>query len=175
MNAAAPNVLRPNRRVLRTSAAAAVVATGIAATPPSQPDKEPAMKRAFVPIAILVATATVSSAAYGLLGAGHSSDTQALTAATMPAGNQPTAVVSGDDVSLSWAASTLPDTTPMSGYFVTRHQGATVVPTTGGCAGVVTGTTCTEADVPVGVWEYGITPKYSNWTGPESPRLTVEV
>jgi hypothetical protein len=133
------------------------------------------MKRALIPIAILAATATVSGAAYGLLGAARSSGTQSLTAATMPDGSQPTATVSENDVSLSWGANTLPGPTPMSGYLVFRHQGATSVPATGGCAGVVTETTCTETDVPTGVWEYGITPKFQNWTGPESARVTVEV
>lgn len=141
--------IRQARRALRAGAAAVAVATGIVAT---------------------------AGGAYGAFSMMLDSPANSISAAAVPAGNQPTAtVLNTDDVELDWAPTTIPVSQAVDGYLVFRHQGPTSVPATGGCAGVVTATTCTEADVPIGVWQYGIQPKYKNWTGPESPRVTIEV
>jgi hypothetical protein len=95
----------------------------------------------------------------------------------MPAGNTPTASVAGRSVTVSWAASNLPDGTAIASYTVTRYDTSGNVQTIGsGCSGTIAALTCTESAVPAGTWRYAVTPVRSNWTGtegPQSPSVTV--
>jgi len=98
------------------------------------------------------------------------------TAATVGAGNLPTATIaSGTSVTLAWSASTLSTGTAVNGYTVNRYDSATLTlqSTLAGCSGLVTALTCTETSVPAGAWRYSITPRFAtNWTGAESAKTT---
>jgi hypothetical protein len=115
-------------------------------------------------------TTTIAVAAWMAVtapgGAGRS------RAATMPAGNQPTATVNappGSTVEVTWSPST--GGVPVGGYEVRSYDAATGTPRTVGaaCAGLVTGTSCTETGVPDGTWRYSVVPRYEQWRGAESP------
>jgi hypothetical protein len=97
----------------------------------------------------------------------------ASAAVTVNQGATPTAVLAGQAVTVSWAASTLSNGQPVSGYTVARYDATTLAAQTIGtaCAGTVTATTCTEANVPAGSWKYAVTPVIgANWRGAESAR-----
>ena len=97
---------------------------------------------------------------------------------TLAAGNQPTASVSGQTVTLSWAQTLFRDN-PLGGYSgggyaIKRHPtagGASVTPNTM-CDTTITGAnttlSCQESAVPSGSWRYTITPLLSSWTGAQS-------
>ncbi len=96
-------------------------------------------------------------------------------AAALLRGDPPiaTEVGSSTSVLLKWGGSYLSNGVPASGYIVKRYQRMTAVEETlgAGCSGTVAATTCTETEVPVGDWEYSVTPTVgSNWRGPESVR-----
>jgi hypothetical protein len=94
------------------------------------------------------------------------------------AGNAPAAEVSGDMVTLSWAASTLSNGAAVTGYSVKRYDASGATQQTivsGTCASVVTGTSCSETAVPAGDWSYSVTPVHGGWAGAESPRTPVTV
>lgn len=91
-------------------------------------------------------------------------------ATVMPAGNTPSVAVTGSNVTVQWAAATLPGGIAVAGYIVQRYnalngQLATIGPS---CAGIVTSTSCTETGVPAGSWVYTDTPVLANWSGPQS-------
>ncbi|MDQ1483407.1 MAG: hypothetical protein QOF35_1483, partial [Actinomycetota bacterium] len=96
----------------------------------------------------------------------------AAAAATVNQGATPTANVSGNAVTLSWAPSTLSNGAVVDGYIVKRYDVATVTLQTilSACTGTVTTTTCIE-NAPAGQWLYSVTPVFStNWTGLESAK-----
>jgi hypothetical protein len=91
-------------------------------------------------------------------------------ATTMPAGNQPTATVSGSaTVAVSWPASS--GGAPVTGYEVRAYDASSGTPRVVGasCSGVVAGTSCTESAVPDGSWRYAVVPRSLAWVGAESP------
>jgi Concanavalin A-like lectin/glucanases superfamily len=95
----------------------------------------------------------------------------AAAATTVNQGATPTASVAGTAVTVSWAASSLSNGLPVSGYLVNRYDVATLSSQTilSSCAGTVMATTCTENSVPTGQWVYAVTPLFaSNWRGVES-------
>lgn len=117
-------------------------------------------------VAALVCTA-VASAAWLASGSGLAYS----EANTAPAGNVPTASVSGQNVTVSWTASSFPGGGAVSGYVVKRYdQNDNAQTVLSNCTGTISGLTCTESSVPAGAWRYTITPKHSNWTGPESAK-----
>ena len=83
-------------------------------------------------------------------------------------------VATGNDITVDWPDGTLSNGIPVTGYTVTRYSSTDVLTAaTGGCAGIVTASVCTENDVPDGLWSYGITPRFAaNWIGPVSIRST---
>jgi hypothetical protein len=92
-------------------------------------------------------------------------------------GNQPTGTATGGNVLVSWSASTFSDGVAATSYVVRRYQAVTGTEQTvlAGCAGSVAATSCTENSVPVGSWQYTVTPKYSGWSGAESTKSGVVV
>ena len=97
----------------------------------------------------------------------------ASAATTVNQGATPTASVAGTAVTISWAASTLSNGSPVAGYVVKRYDVATLSSQTilSACTGTVTATTCTENSVPTGQWVYSVTPMFAtNWRGAESLR-----
>jgi hypothetical protein len=89
---------------------------------------------------------------------------------TMPTGGQPTASVSGTSVTVIWPAALFPDSQGVAGYVISRFNASngTQAAIGAGCSGTVTGTTCTELNVPAGTWIYKDTPVQHNWTGGQS-------
>ncbi len=97
----------------------------------------------------------------------------AAVAATVDQGATPVATVAGTSVTVSWAASSLSDASPVDGYVVSRYDVDTDTPQPllASCAGTLTALTCTEDDVPEGHWVYSVTPTLAtHWRGPESVR-----
>jgi hypothetical protein len=90
-------------------------------------------------------------------------------AQALPAGNPPTAVGSGRNVTVSWAA--VGGQVPVTGYSIKRYDANGVGQTVGsGCSGTIVGLTCTEQGVPAGEWRYAVTPLNNNWRGSEGAR-----
>ncbi len=118
----------------------------------------------------LILGATVSAWAFWSGGSSSTSDGGAV-AASVNQGATPTATAApGRTVSVSWGASTLTNGHAVSGYVIKRYNAGTgVVQTTlPGCAGTITGTSCTESGVPAGQWTYTVTPVIAtNWQGPQ--------
>ncbi|MFN8024607.1 MAG: hypothetical protein U0Q03_23970 [Acidimicrobiales bacterium] len=114
-----------------------------------------------------------AAAGYGAPGAGSAS----ADAQSIPVPAAPTAVVTGANVVVSWTAVTLSGGTPVSGYSLERLD-ATGTPTAilAGCAGTITGVTCTENGVPAGTWSYRVRALIGSWVGPVSaPSATITV
>jgi hypothetical protein len=102
---------------------------------------------------------------------GHGSGTGSVKAESMPTGATPTVSVSGRNVTVSWAASTIGGVS-VAGYTVRRYDAGTLVPQTIGaaCNGTIAALTCTEAAVPPGTWKYTVTPSHGLWIGTEGPK-----
>ncbi len=97
----------------------------------------------------------------------------AAAAATLPQGPTPTAVAFVGGVTVSWSAVTLSNGVAVGGYIVSRYNASTGLSQTVGtaCAGTVTTTSCTETAVPVGTWQYAVTPVVgANWQGQTSAK-----
>lgn len=125
-----------------------------------------------LPIALLalVCTALTAIAAWSASGVGSAQ----ANALTMPAGNVPTAVASGTSVTVNWAASTFSNGAAVGGYLVHRYDTGGTVQTVGAaCAGTITATTCAENSVPMGSWQYTVTPVDNSWTGAESGKSAI--
>jgi hypothetical protein len=93
-------------------------------------------------------------------------------ALTMPSGLAPTLpVVSRSDVVVTWPAATFSTGDAVGGYVIHRYDAASGAQAVVGvgCAGTVTGTTCTETGVPTGTWTYTDTPVQEAWSGLQSP------
>ena len=101
--------------------------------------------------------------------AGSAGSSSLASVGALPAA--PTVAVSKDALTPSWPAATLSGGRAVTGYTLTRYDADdNPVAPTGGCAGLVTGTSCTEAGVPEGTWRYSVTPRVgSSWTGASSP------
>ncbi len=127
-----------------------------------------AMRR-WTPIAAIVAIVLWACASAAASWPGDGSGSGYAGAKTMPAGNVPTATVSGRDVSLSWTASS--GSVPVDGYVVKRYDTGDTEHSVGAdCSGTVSGTSCIEHGVDPGDWRYTITPARINWRGAESPK-----
>jgi len=122
---------------------------------------------ALLVVAAALAAASPAFAAWvaGASGSASGRADQVLTPAA------PTAAAVGTTVNLSWTATTLASGAPVTGYRVERVNTVTsaVVAATGGCAGAVTGLSCTETSVPHGTWQYRTAAVRGAWVGPTSP------
>ncbi|HEY0521386.1 MAG TPA: hypothetical protein VGC84_17985, partial [Ilumatobacteraceae bacterium] len=139
----------------------------------SDPLPAPGLRRSLAVVALLFVVAIAllagatrrAAALYSTLSPGTGTG----RAAVVPAGNTPTAVAAGRDMTVSWAPSTMSGGTPMSGYVVRRFDNSGVEDTVlSGCAGIVAGVSCVENAVPVGTWRYTVTPRLGAWIGPAS-------
>lgn len=135
------------------------------------------MRRRLLRLALLVVALAAASPAIGYWNVGGTgSGTGA--ADTLAAGNQPAASVSGQTVTVAWAQTAF-RSTPLGGYggggyAIKRYPtagGASVTPNTT-CditiSGASTTLSCQESAVPVGSWQYTVTPLLNSWTGAES-------
>ena len=131
------------------------------------------MKRTLraVAVAALTFALALPSPAHAAWSAATGAGGQARSAATtMPAGNQPTATVTGSaEVQVSWSASS--GGAPVTGYEVHAYDATSGAPRAVGasCAGIVAATSCSESAVPDGSWRYAVVPRSSAWAGAESP------
>lgn len=122
--------------------------------------RRPALALALVGLA-LPATALASWQASGGNGNSYS------RANSLAGGATPTTSISGQSVTVNWAAAGGP--VPVNGYVVKRYANGGGAQTIGAtCAGVVSGLSCTESNVPAGSWRYTVTPARDNWRGAES-------
>jgi hypothetical protein len=132
----------------------------------------PVLLRSAVVVATAVAvTLTTASdraqAFWGTSGTGAGG----AALATLAQAATPTVQVTKNAVTLGWAAATLSNGIPVTGYTVTRYNSSNVAQTVlNGCAGTITTTTCTETGVPDGLYTYTVTPVFSSWHGPASAR-----
>lgn len=111
----------------------------------------------------------------GLLVGGSNAST---VASTLPRGGTPSAVASGNAVTISWTQNTVGAQTLGSysggGYTIQRYASTGGSPITPGssCSTVVSGSattlSCTESSVPPGRWYYKLTPVLNSWTGQQS-------
>lgn len=134
----------------------------------------PSGRLAWIVTAVLLLLGT-ATAAYGFWASTTSSNNATAAADTLAPGSKPAVTANGASLSVSWAAGTTVNGRAATGYTVTRYAaatGGTGTPATGGCAGTVTTLTCTEQNVPGGIWYYTVTPTIALWTGAESPRST---
>lgn len=80
----------------------------------------------------------------------------------------PTAALQDGSVQVAWSPPG--GDHAVTGYRVRRYgAGGAGVDAGPACAGLVTATTCIEADVPEGTWRYAVTPELHGWTGVEGP------
>jgi hypothetical protein len=120
---------------------------------------------ALVVVRVAVASWSISSSGNG-----------AVKALSMPAGSAPTKAVSYPNIAVSWSAVTVGGSA-VNSYTVRRYTEAGVLQTiAAACSGAIAATTCTEASVPVGRWQYTTQPVKAGWTGPESAKsATAEI
>jgi hypothetical protein len=99
------------------------------------------------------------------------------TAQTVPQAGTPTPVANARNVTVSWPATTLSGGTTSAGYIVRRYNTSNVLQTIGAsCQGVITATSCTETNTPLGTWKYTVQPSHFSWLGTTSafsPQVTV--
>jgi hypothetical protein len=126
-----------------------------------------ALQAMFLAATFDLAFASIAQATWSDNGSGAAS----AAAYTMPTGQQPTARVAGNSVTLAWNAASFPNSQNVAGYVIRRVDAADGAQATvgAGCNGTVTVTTCTEQNVPSGDWTYTDTPVQDNWTGGQSP------
>jgi hypothetical protein len=125
---------------------------------------------AAVVLTLVAGTALAYWTAGSVAGSGG-----AAVASSVNQGATPTASAAGANVTVSWAAATLANGVPVSGYLVKRYDASTSAAQTvlAGCAGTVAATSCVEAGVPDGSWRYTVTPLLAtNWRGAESAKST---
>jgi hypothetical protein len=102
-----------------------------------------------------------TSAAHGSAGA---------RTTTVPAPVAPTASAVAGGADASWTAVRVGATTATGYAVVRRHvESGTTVPATGGCAGIVTTTTCRDSAIEPGTWTFAVRALLGPWTGPLSP------
>jgi fibronectin type 3 domain-containing protein len=97
-------------------------------------------------------------------GRAHSTD--------LPAGQGVSRTYTDPNAALQWVAQTINGTTVgVQGYRVQRLRASdgAVQAIGAGCAGDLTGTSCTEANVPEGTWQYQVRPFHQQWQGAWAP------
>lgn len=126
-------------------------------------------------VTVLLLLLGTGTAAYAFWASSTSSSNAAAAADSLSAGSRPEVTASGAALTVTWAAGTTVNGHNATGYTITRYAaaaGGTGTPATGGCAGTVGALTCTEQNVPGGIWYYTVTPTIALWTGEESARST---
>ena len=126
---------------------------------------------------LAVATCPVSASAFWTAdGTGSGS----ASVDTVGAGNQPTASVSGQTVTVSWTQTSFQGgplgSISGAGYRILRYPalGGVAVTPNAACDTAISGSTaslsCQENNVPAGQWKYSVTTLLRSWTGDESPQ-----
>ena len=112
--------------------------------------------------ALLVLQPQAASAAWAATGSGNAP----VAATYVHRAAAPTATQVGSSVRLDWAAATLDQGTPATGYTVLRHTGVGVTQI---CTTVEPTRTCTDSAPVPGAVQYGVVARFRSWTGQESP------
>jgi large repetitive protein len=113
--------------------------------------------------ALLVLQPQAASAAWAATGSGNAP----AAAASVQRAAAPTATQLGtSSVRLDWAAVTLNEGTPATGYTVLRHNGASVTTV---CTTVAPTRTCTDPAPVQAAVQYGVVARFQFWSGQESP------
>src|SRR5436309_9450282 len=132
------------------------------------------MRRVLAAMILVTAIATLAPSAANASWQSVGSGSGYSRAQTMPAGNTPTATVSGRNATASWTASS--GSVSVTGYVVKRYDTSGSQQTIGAsCSGTIAATTCTETAVPAGSWKYAVSPVHDNWRGAESAQSTTVV
>ena len=99
--------------------------------------------------------------------AASTNTTSGARASAVPTGPAASASASGTTATVTWSAVTMPSGGAVSGYQLTRVNTVTsaTTPATGGCAGTITGLSCSEASLTTGRWAYRILAVRGGWTG----------
>jgi hypothetical protein len=119
-------------------------------------------------VAVTLLLAPLAGGAWLTTGLGNGS----ARAESLPGGAVPTASALLQSVTVSWAGAAFASGAPVSGYRIRRYNTLTGVEDTvlPSCAGTVLATTCVENNVPLGVWQYTVTPAQGLWRGGESAK-----
>jgi hypothetical protein len=138
------------------------------------------IRRVLIIAGVVVAAGALSGTLIAYFSGGASAGSAGGAAATsVNPGTAPTSAAnSGRSVTLTWSAVTLGNGQPVDGYLVTRYEAdppnLPQLTTLADCSGTIAGLTCTEYGVPLGSWQYTITPVVGDhWRGPESPKSGV--
>ncbi|MEY2567492.1 MAG: hypothetical protein QOE35_2021 [Actinomycetota bacterium] len=130
-------------------------------------------------VGLVLGASALAGAAFAYWESSGSSGPATAVADSMLAGSTPAlGGINGQDVTLTWTASTTASGAAVTGYTVARYgvaSGGAPTAATGGCAGTVAALTCTEQSVPAATWYYTVTPRISLWAGTESGRRSVPV
>lgn len=127
-----------------------------------------------VAVLALVAVAASALAYWTTQGSGSA----AATAGTLAAPTNVSASSSLSTVSVGWTGSSLSNGTPAQGYYVTRTNTSTSA-TSAACgssaSSLISGTSCSDTNVPDGTYTYKVTAVYHTWTAASSPSSQVTV
>jgi hypothetical protein len=137
------------------------------------PRSASALTAAGLAAGLLFTTPGVAQASWQVAGSGA-----ARAAATrMPIASGVTADATGSSVRVSWTPAEILAGRPVAGYRVVRYVAGTdtAVDMGNGCSGKLTGTSCTETDVPDGTWQYAVRAIQGSWIGTPSGRAAVSV
>ena len=109
---------------------------------------------------------SAASAAYTAAGAGSAS----AAAQSIPRSAAPTGVAVGREVTVSWQSTSLSGGTPAGAYTVRRYDTSNNLQSIAAGCVTVTTTSCTEHNVPFGIWLYSVQARQGGWTGVESAK-----
>jgi hypothetical protein len=126
-------------------------------------------------VAILALVVAATATAYWTTsGSGSAS----ATAATLNAPTNVSGTANQSTVSVSWTGSTLSNGTPAQGYYVTRTNTSTSV-TSAACgsssSSLISGTSCSDTNVPNATYTYKVTAVYHTWTAVSAASTPVTV
>ena len=135
----------------------------------------PNVGRGSLAFGIVLALMVTSAWGYWSPGAGSRGRGSSFAAIVTQA-STPSATASISSVTVSWAATKVTADHPVTGYIVQRFAATSLVVQTvlSHCDATVSGTSCTENDVPDGQWRYSVTPLIGTyWTGPPSAKSNI--
>src|SRR5690349_9051123 len=99
---------------------------------------------------VLLTPGAFAGWAVSAVGAGRA------VAQAIPTAATPSATATGQSVTVSWSATTLPGGTPANGYVVRRYNASLIQQTVLSSCASVTTNTCVENNVPAGTWTYSV-------------------
>jgi hypothetical protein len=113
-----------------------------------------------------VSTVVLGSSAFAYAGWTTTSPSTVLSvsAASVPDGPRPTAVVRGHTVDLSWARKKVSASVPAQRYLIRRHGAAEPI-----IVCTVSTPGCEDTDVPPGEWTYTVRLLLQTWEGSDGP------